>query len=385
MTTSTARLGRLMRDAREKANAFGRGEGAKMSHEVHNRFSITTSIAGAFEGRDKLANPLRMGFPVKVVGQEGLKSSDTRRWQKKPHLRTSIEYLHAIFDYLATQQIDMYRISSDIAPYLTHPHKPEFRNQIKEAREELRSLGKLARKQKLRLSFHPSQYIILNSTNDALTAQSVHDIESQAEILNVMELGPEARIVIHVGGLYEDRRAARERWMRTYQKRLSTKARARLVLENDDVSFSASDVLAIYRQVGVPLVFDHQHFWCLNPDGLELQSTLKKFLATWPSGIRPKIHFSSPRTDMREAVERDRVTKRRRKVLKAPPLVGHADFVNPFEFATFMRSAGKLEFDVMLEAKMKDVALLRLRRDLARCAPDVAERFGVISAMLSAK
>ena len=84
---------------------------------------------------------------------------------------------------------------------------------------------------------------------------------------------------------------------------------------------------------------------------------------------------------MRECVERDRKTKRRRKVLKAPPLVGHADFVNPFEFATFMRSAGNLEFDVMLEAKMKDVALLRLRRDLARCAPDVAQRFGVSAAM----
>ncbi len=337
------------------------------------------------EDAKRLDKPLRLGFPVKVVGQEGLKSSDTRRWQKKPHLRTSIEYLHDIFDYLASQQIQMYRISSDIAPYLTHPHKPEFRNQIKEARRELRWLGKSARQQKLRLSFHPSQYIILNSANDALTAQSVHDIESQAEILDVMELGPEARIVIHVGGLYDDRMAARERWMQTYEKRLSIRARARLDLENDDVSFSASDVLAIHREVGVPLVFDHQHFWCLNPDRLELQSTLKKFLATWPRGVRPKIHFSSPRTEMRECVERDRVTKRRRKVLKSPPLIGHADFVNPFEFATFMRSAGKLEFDVMLEAKMKDVALLRLRRDLARCAPDVAERFGVTSEMLSTK
>jgi UV DNA damage endonuclease len=323
------------------------------------------------------ARPLRLGFPVKVVGREGLKSSDTRRWQKNPHLRTSIEYLHAIFDYLAAEEIDMYRISSDVAPYLTHPGKPEFRNQIKEARPELEALGKKARKQGLRLSFHPSQYIILNSPAEALTAQSVQDIESQAEMLDRMELGPEARIVIHVGGLYDDRTAARDRWMRTYEKRLSASARGRLILENDDVSFSASDVLAIHHRVGVPLVFDHQHFWCLNPDGLELQATLKKFLGTWPQGVRPKIHFSSPRTEMRECIERDRKTKRRRKVLRPPPLAAHADFVNPFEFATFMRSARDLEFDVMLEAKMKDVALLRLRRDLARCAPDVAQRFGV--------
>ncbi|MBV9009438.1 MAG: UV DNA damage repair endonuclease UvsE [Verrucomicrobia bacterium] len=320
---------------------------------------------------------LRMGFPVKVVGREGLKSNDTRRWQKKPHLRTSIEYLHAIFDYLAGQKITMYRISSDIAPYLTHPEKPEFRNQITEARRELAALGKVARQRDLRLSFHPSQYIILNTADERLLRQSLHDIEAQAEMLDVMELGPEACVVIHVGGAYEDRVAARDRWMQTYERRLSARARARLVLENDDVSFSAADVLAIHRRVGVPLVFDHHHFWCLNPEKLELRSTMEKFVRTWPAGVRPKVHFSSPRTEMRECIERDRKSRRRRKVLKPPLLTSHADFVNPFEFATFMRTMADLEFDVMLEAKMKDVALLRLRRDLTRCAPEVAARFAI--------
>jgi UV DNA damage endonuclease len=301
---------------------------------------------------------------VKVVGGEGLKSNDTRRWQKKPHLRTSIEYLHAIFDHLHEHGISMYRISSDIAPYLTHPEKSEFRNQVAEARSELSALGKVARARGLRLSFHPSQYIILNSADDRLTTQSVHDIESQAEMLDVMELGPEACIVIHTGGLYDDRVSARDRWMKTYERRLSPQARRRLVLENDDVSFSASDVLAIHERVGVPLVFDHQHFWCLNPDRLELRDTMQKFLRSWPKGVRPKVHFSSPRTEMRECIERDRKTKRRRKVLKPPLLTGHADFVNPIEFATFLRTMAGMNFDVMLEAKMKDLALLRLRRDL---------------------
>jgi UV DNA damage endonuclease len=323
------------------------------------------------------AQPLRFGFPVKVLGREGLKSNDSRRWQKKPHLRTSIGYLHAIFEYLAEVKIDMYRISSDIAPYLTHPEKVEFRNQIKEARADLVRLGKLAREQRLRLSFHPSQYIILNSPDERLTGQSIQDIESQAEMLDIMKLGPEARIVIHVGGVYDDREAARERWMRVYETKLSTRARARLVLENDDTSFGAADVLAIHRRVGVPIVFDHQHFWCFNPERLELIGTLREFLRTWPAGVRPKVHFSSPRTEMRECIERDRRTKRRRKVRKPPLLTGHADFVNPFEFARFMREAADLPFDVMLEAKMKDLALLRLRRDLVRCAPDVAQRFGL--------
>jgi UV DNA damage endonuclease len=55
---------------------------------------------------------MRLGFAVKVLGREGLKSNDSRRWQNAPHLRVSIEYVHAIFDYLEETGISMYRISS---------------------------------------------------------------------------------------------------------------------------------------------------------------------------------------------------------------------------------------------------------------------------------
>ena len=41
-----------------------------------------------------------------------------------------------------------------------------------------------------------------------------------------------------------------------------------------------------------------------------------------------------------------------------------------------MRGAdGLADFDVMLECKRKDLALLRLREDLERYAPDIAARF----------
>jgi UV DNA damage endonuclease len=288
----------------------------------------------------------------------------------------SLGYVREIFAFLKSAGISMYRLSSDLAPYLTHPDMPRFRNQVSECADELRELGEIVREQGLRLSFHPSQYIILNSTNEKLTAQSMHDIESQAEILDRMELGPEAVVVIHVGGVYGDRAAARERWARTYE-RLPEHARRRLVLEHDDVSFSAADVLEVHRLCGVPLVFDHQHFWCLNPEGLELRATVEAFLETWPAGVQPKLHYSSPRTEMREVKRKDPQSKRVKKVLQPPVLTGHADYVNPFEFAMAMRALEGLEFDLMLEAKAKELALLRLRKDLRRCAPDVAERFGI--------
>ena len=66
-------------------------------------------------------------------------------------------------------------------------------------------------------------------------------------------------------------------------------------------------------------------------------------------------------------------------VLRPPIWTGHADFTNPFEFATFMRMAEGLVFDVMMEGKAKDVSLLKQRPDLLRFAPDVAARFGIFA------
>jgi hypothetical protein len=103
----------------------------------------------------------------------------------------------------------------------------------------------------------------------------------------------------------------------------------------------------------------------------------------WPRNVRPKIHFSSPRTELRDVKRVDKKTKRS-KVVKLPPVwTGHADFTNPFEFARFMRDADGLTFDVMLEAKAKDISLLKLRPDLLRYAPDVAARFGLYRDALS--
>ncbi len=73
------------------------------------------------------------------------------------------------------------------------------------------------------------------------------------------------------------RESSRARWVRNYD-RLSERVKRRLVLESDDTSFSASDALEIHRLTGVPLIFDHQHFWCLNPERLELRPTVEAFL-----------------------------------------------------------------------------------------------------------
>ena len=93
--------------------------------------------------------------------------------------------------------------------------------------------------------------------------------------------------------------------------------------------------------------------------------------------MRPKVHFSSPRTELRLLKRKIPKTRKKKLVLQPPIWTGHADFCQPFEFITMMRLLKGFEFDVMIEAKSKDLALMRLRRDLQRYAPDVAKRFGL--------
>ena len=105
----------------------------------------------------------RLGFPVKVMARPDLKSNDTRRWQANPHLKVSLENIDGILDHLARHDIRMYRMSSDLAPYATHPDMPQFHGMVAESDAELRAIGAKAKALDIRLSFHPSQFVVLNS------------------------------------------------------------------------------------------------------------------------------------------------------------------------------------------------------------------------------
>ena len=193
--------------------------------------------------------PLRLGFPVKVMGRPDLKSQDTRRWQKGPHLKCSLELVDKILDYLKAEKLDMYRLSSELAPYATHPDMPQFHHMVAVSDSELCAFGAKARDYGIRMSFHPSQYVLLNAPDPKLTQRSIWDLSSQAEMLDRMGLDDEAVMITHLGGVYDDHSASRTRWIQGWE-RCPEHVRRRLVLENDDIRFSAADVLWIHERTG---------------------------------------------------------------------------------------------------------------------------------------
>jgi UV DNA damage endonuclease len=306
---------------------------------------------------------VRLGFAVKVLGEGGLPTHDARRWQSGPHLRWSLEALHGVLDYLDRAGIRMYRMTAALAPYATHPDLPQFHAQVDETREELAALGERARELDIRLSTHPGQYIVLNSEDPAVRDGAIRDLELQADLMDAMGLGPEAGVVVHVGGAAGGLDAGMDRFLAGFE-RLSERARDRLVIENDDRTYALSHVLGLHERTGLKVVWDILHHHCNDPDGIPDREALEAALATWPAGVTPKIHFSSPKTAMEE--RKKRVGRRVERSWVLPQLRAHADVIDPIAFEHFLReTAAGLDFDVMLEAKAKDLALLRLRAQLA--------------------
>ena len=298
---------------------------------------------------------MRLGFAVKVLGGGGLPSHDARRWQSGPDLGVSLDRLDAILSYLDAQDIRMYRMATALAPYASHPDLPQFRDQPARCAERLAQVGARARALGIRLSTHPGQYTVLNSEDARVQRLAAEELEVQAELMDGMRLGPEAVVVLHVGGAAGGLDAARDRFEAGFAL-LSGAARGRVVIENDDRSFGLGAVLPLAERIGRPVVWDALHHRCHDPDGIPAREALRLALATWPDGVTPKVHFSSPRTAVEE---------RRRKVV-LPPLRAHADLVDPIAFEAFLEhTVDGADVDVMLEAKAKDLALLRLREQLA--------------------
>lgn len=118
---------------------------------------------------------------------------------------------------------------------------------------------------------------------------------------------------------------------------LPEEIRRRLVIENDEHSYSVADVLSIYADCGLPVVFDNLHHRA-NPSG-EILELMPRVFKTWrkPDG-RPKVHFSSQ--------------------ARGVQIGKHADWINPVEFKSMLTTWQSFgELDVMVEAKRKDAAL----------------------------
>lgn len=258
----------------------------------------------------------------------------------KENLENSFRILrHCVFN-----GISLYRFSSKLVPLATHPLTKGW-DYPKALKKQLFDLGKYIKQNKIRVSAHPDHYTVLNSPKQLVLSQSINDLIYHFNLFREMGLEDEGKLVLHVGGVYGDKQLAMKRFISNFNN-LDEKIQQSLLLENDDKSYSAQDVLKICTTIEIPMVLDVHHHQCLS-NRETISALLPDVFATW-KGQLPKIHFSSPRS------EKD--------------FRYHADDINLNQFLRFLEQAKKVDrdFDVMLEAKNKDLALFKLLDQLAK-------------------
>jgi UV DNA damage endonuclease len=165
-------------------------------------------------------------------------------------------------------------------------------------------------------------------------------------VLNAMGIADSSYINIHVGGAYGNKETAIERFHENIQK-LPYHIKRQMTLENDDKTYTTSETLAICQKEKIPFVFDYHHHianLCNEP----LEELLPMIFKTWShTNVLPKVHISSPRSE---------------KEFRA-----HSDYIDLEFIKPFLHIAKKVDhnFDIMIESKQKNLALLQLIEELS--------------------
>ncbi|QDU79617.1 UV DNA damage endonuclease [Polystyrenella longa] len=283
------------------------------------------------------------------------KLTKKERYQKLADLcRTNAVALQDAFQYCVKYGIGCFRVNSQILPVKTHVdvgYELEDLPGGEELLDLFQACGEYAREQSLRVCFHPDQFVVMNSPREEVVERSILELEYQSEVAEW--IGADV-VNIHGGGAYGDKTKALDSFAKNLD-RLSARVRSRLTVENDDVTYTPEDLLPLCRQEGIPLVYDAHHHRC-NQDDFSVEEATTAAIKTW--NREPLFHLSSP-------IEGWEGKNPRR----------HHDFIDLLDFPDCWRP---LEITVEVEAKAKELAVLRLQKQLKeqwyvyllRCADD---------------
>ncbi len=185
---------------------------------------------------------------------------------------------------------------------------------------------------------HPDQFTLINSLDNRVFENSVRELVYHAQVLDLMELDTSAKIQIHVGGVYGDKKASMRRFVERFEM-LDEIVRRRLVIENDDKRYNLKDCLKISAEVGIPMLFDVFHHE-VNNSGETTKEAFELFTPTWkPEDGLPMVDYSSQLTSD----------------IKGK----HAETLNLGIFREFLEATKPFDFDIMLEIKDKEMSALK--------------------------
>jgi len=144
-------------------------------------------------------------------------------------------------------------------PFASHPVCDFPGRQI---RGGIAAIGAFIKRNGMRISMHRSVHPDQFTRPRHLRAQ-FRELAYHARVLDLLGLDLTAKMQIHGGGVYGDKKASLDRFC-TVSSGWTQKSAAAWVVENDDRQYSLADCLAVSRRTGIPVLFDSFHHQ-LNP------------------------------------------------------------------------------------------------------------------------
>jgi len=189
-----------------------------------------------------------------------------------------------------------YRVSSSLFPVLTHPDfkydisdVPQY-DQILELFEECRANDAWG----VRLSTHPSQFVVLASENQDAVDKSIAELNHHGWVMD--QLGCQRNhynvICLHVNCSKGDPADIAARFMSNLNK-TDQSVQSRLAVETEDKGCWNAENLC--EHFDIPVVFDNLHNQCNSSSLSELDAALL-CESTW-NGIKPVFHLSESHPD----------------------------------------------------------------------------------------
>lgn len=295
---------------------------------------------------------IQLGYAcINTTLQEKYKITTNRAMVKRTFNAKGIEYaselselntrdLLPILKWNYENNIKVFRISSCLIPWGSEFNLEDMPGYERVALN-LKNAGDYAKEKGIRLSFHPGPFNILTSPKEDVVRNSVIDLTIHGKLMDLMGMPRNhwAKINIHIGATYGDKKSAMDRWCKNFEL-LPESVKSRLTVENDDKEsmYSAKDLYEIYKRLGVPTVFDyHHHKFCAGD--MSEEEALKLAASTWGE-VKPCCHYSE--------------SKSLNEGLNVKPQA-HSDYI-----LQEVKDYG-MNLDVVFEAKAKELAIIKYR------------------------
>ena len=197
-----------------------------------------------------------------------------------------------LIEWNEKNNIYCFRLSSDIFPHFTDTETEKY--DMSFASNDLRMAGDCIKRLNHRILMHPGQYNQVGAIDKKVFDKTAEDLKYHADILDEMGIDYNGVLIVHGGGLYNDKGKTIARWIEQFYM-LPENVKRRLVIENCERSYNIEDCLYISSKCNIPVVFDIHHYNCYGMiHGIvqrPLDELFPEIIRTWGKR-KPLMHIS---------------------------------------------------------------------------------------------